>query len=107
MGSPRNLFLAAALLTLPAISLADAVMDWNETGVASVLAARQPPPKRARTMAMVHVAIFNAVNAINRRYARHSFGGPTPAGASTNAAADAAPRAVRIKQIPEQRARLD
>ena len=107
MGSPRNLFLAAALLTLPAISLADAVMDWNETGVASVLAARQPPPEGARTMAMVHVAIFNAVNAIDRRYASHGFDGRAPAGASANAAAAAAARAVLLKLFPEQRDALE
>jgi len=32
--------LAVMALVLPSIALADAVLDWNDTGVAAVLAAR-------------------------------------------------------------------
>ncbi len=99
--NPARILLAATLLTLPAISMADAVTDWNETGVASVLAARQSPPDGARTMAMVHVAMFNAINAIDRRYATHGFDGRAPADASANAAAAAAARTVLVKLFPD------
>jgi hypothetical protein len=102
----RNL-LAAAAVFLPAIAQADAVLDWNETGVASVLAARQSPPEGARVMAMMHVAMFNAVNAIERRYTTYGFEAGAPAGASPNAAAAAAARSVLVGLFPDQRQAVD
>ena len=102
----RN-FLAAAAAFLPAIAQADAVLDWNETGVASVLAARQSPPEGARVMAMMHVAMFNAVNAIERRYTTYGFEAGAPAGASPNAAAAAAARSVLVGLFPDQRQAVD
>lgn len=89
-GEVRAWCLAAMLLSLPATSMGDAVLDWNQHGVAAVLTARQSPPDGARAMAMMHVAMFNAVNAIERRYVSYGFDGPAPAGASANAATSAA-----------------
>jgi hypothetical protein len=107
MGELRNWCMAAALLLPPATSMADAILDWNEVGVATVLAARQGPPDGARSMAMMHVAMFDAVNAIERRYAHQGFDVRVPAGASANAAAAAAGRAVLVKLFPEQREALE
>jgi hypothetical protein len=95
------------LFFLPATSMADAVLDWNERGVAAVIAARQSPPEGARTMAMMHVAVFNAINAIERRHAPYGFEGQAPAGASANAAAASAAHAVLVKLFPAQREDLD
>jgi hypothetical protein len=103
----RSWFTAAALVLLPATSMADVVLDWNELGVATVLAARQGPPGDARSMAMMHLAMFNAVNAIEHRYAPYGAELRTPAGASANAAAAAAARTVLVKLFPEQRETLD
>lgn len=107
MSELRNWCTAAALVVLPATSMADAVLDWNEVGVATVLAARQSPPDGARTMAMMHVAMFNAVNAIDGRYLPYDFEVRATAGASANAAAAAAARAVLVKLFPEQREALE
>jgi hypothetical protein len=97
----------AVLLLLPATSFADAVLDWNEAGLAAVLAARQSPPEGARTMAMLHVAMFNAVNAIERRYATYGFENHPASGASASAAAAAAARAVLVGLFPDQREALE
>ena len=43
---------------------ADAVLDWNEVALAEIAANGQLPTDGARTMAMVHVAVFDAVNAV-------------------------------------------
>src|SRR5690349_3541190 len=48
----------------PAPAHADAVMDWNGVALDSVVAAKQTPPMTARSMAMVHAAMFDAVNAV-------------------------------------------
>ena len=53
-----------ATLSAGTTARADVVMDWNEIGAARVLAARQSPPDGARTMAMMHVAMFDAINAV-------------------------------------------
>jgi hypothetical protein len=64
---------------------ADPVLDWNEIALAEVAANGQSPPDGARTMAMVHVAVFDAVNAIDRRY--------EPVALKERGAADASPDA--------------
>src|SRR4051794_4036028 len=107
MGQLRSWSVAAALFCLPATSMADAVLDWNEVGVATVLAARQGPAEGARVMAMMHVAVFNAVNAIEPRYMQYGFEGRTAAGASANAATAAAAHSTLLKLLPEQREALD
>jgi len=100
--------LACALaLALPAPSRADAVLDWNDIGVAAVAAARQLPPDGARTMAMLHVAMFNALNAIEPRFRPYGSALPVAADASAEAAAAGAAHGVLARLFPEQRAALD
>jgi len=65
---------------------ADPVLDWNEVALAEVTASGQLPPDGARTMAMVHVAVFDAVNAIDRRYEPVALNERGPADASADAA---------------------
>jgi hypothetical protein len=103
----RNWCIGAALLIMPATSMADAVLDWNEQGIAAVLTAKQLPPDGARSMAIVHVAMFNAINAIERRYAPYGFEARAPADASVDAAAASAARAVLETLFPEQREGLE
>ncbi len=95
-------FLSAAILLVPCVCAADAVLDWNEVALARIVAARQGPPDGARTMAMTHLAMFEAVNAIEHRYAPYAFKGRAPAGASAEAAAAAAASSVLLKLFPDQ-----
>jgi hypothetical protein len=97
----RCLF-SAVILSLPAVCSADVVLDWNETALARVVAAKQGPPDGARTMAMTHLAMFEAINAIERRYSPYAFKGRAPAGASAEAAGAAAASAVLVKLFPDQ-----
>jgi PAP2 superfamily len=98
----RNAFFSVALLALPFLSMADAVLDWNKHGVSVVLAARQLPPDGARTMAIMHVAMFNAVNAIEHRYRSYGNELHVPSGASSATAAAAAAHSVLLRLFPEQ-----
>ena len=45
---------------------ADVITDWNEKAVAFVLGRNMGPPPAERVMAMTHVAMFDAVNSIER-----------------------------------------
>jgi hypothetical protein len=103
----RFRFSAAAICLLPASAAADAILDWNQHGLVAVLAARQAPPDGARSMAVMHVAMFNAVNAIERRYRSYGFEVRAPPGASGAAAAASAAHAVLLALFPEQGAALD
>jgi len=86
---------------------ADAVLDWNEIALSSVVASKQPAPNTTRGMAMVQVAIFDAVNLTDPRFLPYAAKSRPVPGASSEAAAAAASRAVLLKLFPEQRDTID
>ena len=103
--APQLVFAALVMLASP--GAADVVLEWNEIAVAHVVASGQPPPDGARTMAMVHVAIFDALAAIEGRYAPLALrSAPTPE-ASADAAAATAAYAVLARLFPDQLPALD
>src|SRR5262245_5089401 len=55
-----------AFLALAQPATADVITDWNEEAVAYVLGRNLGPPPAERIMAMAHVAMFDAVNSIER-----------------------------------------
>lgn len=103
----RSLVLGAALAAAPLLAAADPVLDWNETAFKALVTARQGPPMGVRTMAVVHTAMFDAINAIQPRYRAFRFDGTPPPGASADAAAAVAAHTALVKFFPEQRAELD
>jgi len=65
------LLLAPALVALasPTVARADAVTYWNMIASnAIVVTAGQPPPVSVLHFAMVHGAVYDAVNAIDRTH---------------------------------------
>src|ERR1044072_7496457 len=44
------------------------VMDWNTRAETITADKHLPPPVQGRTLARMHVAMFEAINAIERRY---------------------------------------
>jgi len=100
------LLLAAALI-LPRAAGADVVLDWNELALARVVAAGQLPPDGARTLALVHVAMFDAVDAIDRRYVPYAFDERATGDVSAEAAAASAAHAILAGLFPDRRATLD
>ena len=86
---------------------ADAVLDWNDVGIAAVIASRSSPPEGARAMAMMHVAMFEAANAVEGGYAPYAFNARAPASTSAEAAAAAAGYRVLSGLYPQQRESLD
>ncbi len=62
------------LLGAVAVASADAVTDWNEITLAAVSAPTgRPGPIGAVDIALVHIAIHDAVQAIERRYEPYHF----------------------------------
>src|ERR671913_1235401 len=70
MISTRLLAFAAALAVIASApaARADAVTDWNQTAVRATEIAGAPVPVQTRAMSIVHAAMFDAVNAVVRKY---------------------------------------
>jgi len=62
---------------------------------------------KLRTLAMVHVAMSDAINTIQNRYTRVVATLPPAAGASAEAAAATAARQILIQIYPEQKAKIE
>jgi PAP2 superfamily len=90
---------AVGVLATPA--RADVVSDWNEKVIALLTNARMAPPQAERVMAMVHVAMFDAVNAIDKRYRPYLIQPEAQATASKEAAAATAAGKVLLGLYPQ------
>jgi hypothetical protein len=94
----ENAMLPNLRLVMPALILtgmagpvsADVITDWNEKAVAFVVARTMLPPQAERVIATVHVAMFDAVNSIERRYLPYKLQLPADKDTSKEAAAAAA-----------------
>ena len=107
MGATMNFFRKNAIAASLALSLlspagADVVADWNEKVGNASLAARQPPPVQARNMAMVHLAMFDALNSIEPRYAPYRVKLQVPNTTSRDAAASAAAHYLMVRLYPDR-----
>jgi hypothetical protein len=103
----RGAIATVVLLVAPAVAPADVVTQWNEKAIASATAAGQNPLVVSRTVAIVHTAMFDAVNSIETRYAPYAVRVPAPPESSTEAAAVAAAHAALVALLPDQKTDLD
>src|SRR5262245_9015535 len=102
--------LVVAGLALPQTAVADEVFDWNVTGFEAAAVGGQNPVVISRTMAMMHLAVHDALNTINRRFETYLYEGKAEPSADPGAAVAAAARDVLVGAIlawgkPEQRAK--
>ena len=97
--------LVVALLALAPVSRADVVTEWNVIAVNAAAAANSLVESRA--LALSHAAMFDAVNAIERRYQPYLADLKAPAGASIDAAGASAAHGVLLWIFPERKAMLD
>jgi hypothetical protein len=93
--------LPAMILTALAVpASADVVTDWNEKAVAAVTARTMLPPQAERVIASVHVAMFDAINSVERRYLPYQVQLAAPKDTSKEAAAAAAAATVLATLLP-------
>jgi hypothetical protein len=91
----------ALLLCVPvATAAANVITDWDEKGVA-VVQTKMPPPSSYRVMAIMHLAMFEAVNSVEPRYKAYKTKLPPSPDASKEAAATAAAAMILRKLVPE------
>jgi hypothetical protein len=97
---------SAAIMTTPTAAYSDMVTDWNEIAIQTF-----PPtvlgPTQARFLGIVHAAIYDATNAIDRKHQVYAIDIKAPPGASMEAAAATAAHDTLIKLFPVQQSALD
>ena len=105
MAGPLAILLAVSLDVPPAS--ADVVTDWNSIWLDCIRATGGPPTPIARAGAMVHAAVYDAVNSIDRTHEPYLASLPAPDGASEVAAAAAAAHDVLVSLYPGRQSILD
>jgi hypothetical protein len=86
---------------------ADVVTDWNDKAGEIVVAAGLTTAPANRAMAIVQTAVYEAVNAITRRYPDSGLKLDAAPGASVEAAVAAANYATLVKLLPSQQVAID
>src|SRR5687767_13275142 len=96
-------FTALAILLAGVLGAnADPVLDWNGYWEEAVFATAQPPAAHARFGAILHTAVFDAVNGIAREYTPYYVTELSPPGARAEAAAAQAAYTVLTALYPSQ-----
>ncbi len=105
---PRRALMPAVLLSLPLAlpAMADEVIDWNNVALDAIRAGNTNPPRATRGLAMIHAAVFDAVNGIEEVYEPYHVRSRAPAGASPEAAAVTAAYEVLRKLYPDMKDEL-
>ena len=90
--------ISVVVLALPYAASADVVTNW--VVVSEAVAARfGGPQQQSRAQAMVQIAVHDALNTIQPRYARYAASGPMNASASPDAAVAAAARRTLLELL--------
>ncbi len=100
------LVVAASLLAAP-MARADVVTEWNIKAGVIVVEAKLGPAPSYRVLAIVHTAVYEAANAITRRYPASGLQLEAAPGASVEAAVAAANHATLAKLVPSQQAAIE
>lgn len=103
---------ASLALCLLSSANADVVTDWNEIALSAGNAARQTPvgqtpAQQARNLAMVHLAMFDALNSIEPRYTPYRVQLKVPNTTSREAAASTAAHYLIVRLYPAQSKEAD
>ena len=93
---------AIACVLVSAAARADEVADWNRQLQQSILTANPSPIATTRIAAIVQVAVFEAINGIERRYTPIHVDFDAPPGASRRAAVVQAAYATLVRLFPAQ-----
>ncbi|MEX2186525.1 MAG: PEP-CTERM sorting domain-containing protein [Pirellulales bacterium] len=95
------------LLVVSPAALADVIIDWNNSLLQAIRTEGTAPPMASRNMAMVHTAVFDAVNSIDDTYRAYYVNLNVAATTSREAAAAQAARDVLVHLYPTQAATFD
>jgi hypothetical protein len=101
------IWISGALALSATAARGDVIMDWNAKADALAVEKQLLNASNARGQAMLHIAMFEAVNAIDRRYAPYKLNLTADRATSREAAAAAAAYDVLLALHPDKKADLD
>ena len=103
----RSIVIALALFIAAATGAAraDTVTDWNQTAIEVMKVAKVGGNPWSRNLAMMHVAMSDAINSVQNRYTRYITTVPLAPSASAEAAAAA--RQILLQLFPAQKTMID
>ena len=78
----RNVLLLPAAMVLLSLPTAKIVTDWNAAALNAIRISKSSPPVALRRMAILHTAMYDAVNGITRTHQSYFITGHAPASAS-------------------------
>src|SRR3954453_7061713 len=99
MNHPKLIALTLLFGSSTMYAAVDPVSNWNTVAVQATLTAGENAVVQSHTLAIVHVAIHDALNSIDSRYERYAFKADVQTGASVDAAVAAAPRDALVGAI--------
>jgi hypothetical protein len=103
----KILFATALTALFAGAARADVIMDWNAKADAIAAEKQILPAQHSRALSMLHIAMFDAVNAIERRYVPYKLTLSADRSTSKEAAAAAAAYDVLLAIYPDQKSDLD
>jgi hypothetical protein len=100
--------LAIALFAGTCLGAQNVVVQWNDIASTTIVTnGKEASVASGAWFAYVHLAVFDAVNAIDHRFEPYLFTTRAPVGASQDAAAVAAAHRVLVHYFPGQQTSLD
>jgi hypothetical protein len=97
-----------ALLVAASLNAQNVVVQWNAIASTTIITnAKEASVTSGVWLAYVHLAVFDAVNAIDHRFQPYLFTANPPAGANKDAAAIAAAYRVLVTYFPSQQPALE
>lgn len=100
--------LAVALLAAATLNAQNVVVQWNAIASTTIVTNGKASPAASSVwFAYVHLAVFDAVNAIDHRFEPYLFTSKAPKGINKDAAVVAAAHRVLVNYFPAQQASLD
>src|SRR6266699_3760288 len=97
----------ATALVIGTLAHADVVTDCNNAALDAIRDGHTPPPIASRSLAIVHVSIYDAVNGIARTHEPYLVPSAVPASASREAAASAAAHQALVNLFPAAASSFD
>ncbi len=113
MNAFRDLFFIAFIATVTLASSvavparADVVTDWNNAALDAIRVGNTAPPIASRSLSILHVSIYDAVNGIARTNEPYLVQSAAPASASRPAAASAAAHVALVNLFPASASTFD
>jgi hypothetical protein len=103
----RGAGLVVAFAVVGGAAAADVVTDWNEVMLDAVRATSTNPPRATRAFAMVHGAMFDAINGVERDYQPYLVRIPAPRHTDPEIAGAVAAHTVLSALFPTRQADFD